>query len=104
MAKWLALAVAPRSESSSACAPIREDWTRMTATRTAPSTLISRFLGEIIQAPGSELFVPNGLPGFEHERNLLPVEIPAHRPLVFLQSTTDPETCFVCLPVSSIAS
>lgn len=62
----------------------------------------SRFLGELSNEPGSELFLPAGIPGFESEHSLLPVEIPAYRPLVFLQSTERPDVCFICLPVSSI--
>ena len=62
----------------------------------------SKFLGEISCDPGSELYLPAGLPGFEDLRWLLPVEIPAHRPLVFLQSSRNPDVCLVCLPASSI--
>jgi flagellar assembly factor FliW len=76
----------------------------MTAVKVAPNHVKSQFLGDLSSEPGSELFLPNGIPGFEAERFLLPIEIPAHRPLVFLQSTLNPETCFVCLPASSIAS
>ena len=49
--------------------------------------------------PNSELLFPAGLPGFEAERGMLPVEIPAQKPLVYLQSLTNPEVCFVSLPV-----
>jgi flagellar assembly factor FliW len=76
----------------------------MTTVKVGPNVVKSQFLGDLSSEPGSELFFPNGIPGFEAERYLLPIEIPAHRPLVFLQSTSNPETCFVCLPASSIAS
>jgi flagellar assembly factor FliW len=59
-------------------------------------------LGEISWEAGSELFLPSGLPGFENERHMIPVEIPAHRPLVFLQSTERSGVCFVSLPVMTI--
>jgi flagellar assembly factor FliW len=59
-------------------------------------------LGEIEWDSGSELFLPAGLPGFENEKRLIPVEIPAHRPLVFLQSVIRAETCFVSLPARTI--
>jgi len=59
-------------------------------------------LGEIQWQPGSELFLPAGLPGFENETHLLPVEVPVHRPLVFLQSLKRPDLCFVSLPVRTI--
>ena len=68
----------------------------------AGNVITSRFLGEVIKDPASELFLPTGLPGFEDEHILLPIEIPAHRPLVFLQSTRSPDVCLVCLPVSCI--
>jgi flagellar assembly factor FliW len=59
-------------------------------------------LGEISWDAESELFLPSGLPGFENERHMIPVEIPAHRPLIFLQSTERSGVCFVSLPVMTI--
>ena len=70
----------------------------------ASRVIRSRWLGEIEYDPNSELFFPAGLPGFEHEYALLPVEIPAQRPLVYLQSLSHPETCFAALPVFTIDS
>ncbi len=64
----------------------------------------SQWLGEIEFGPNSELFFPAGLPGFEGERGMLPVEIPAQKPLVYLQSLTHPEICFVSLPVFVVNS
>jgi flagellar assembly factor FliW len=64
--------------------------------------LQSPHLGQIVWDAGAELFLPVGLPGFENEKRLIPVEIPAHRPLVFLQSVADPALCFVSLPVLTI--
>jgi flagellar assembly factor FliW len=49
--------------------------------------------------PRCELLFPAGLPGFEDQRRMLPVEIPAQRPLVYLQSVECAEICFVALPV-----
>ncbi len=60
-------------------------------------------LGDIEWSPGCELYLPAGLPGFEDERRMIPVEVPAQRPLVFLQSLDVPSTCFVSLPVRTIA-
>lgn len=42
---------------------------------------------------------PWGLPAFEAECCFLPLETPAHKPLLFLQSSTTPSLCFVALPV-----
>lgn len=65
-------------------------------------TIVSKHLGEIEWDPGSELLLPSGLPGFEDERRMVAVEVPAQRPLVFLQSVERPEICFVSLPVLTI--
>jgi flagellar assembly factor FliW len=59
----------------------------------------SRWLGEIESDPLSELIFPAGIPGFENDRRILPVEIPSQRPLVYLQSLIHPDICFAALPV-----
>lgn len=59
----------------------------------------SRWLGEIESDPRSELTFPAGIPGFENDRRILPVEIPSQRPLVYLQSVIHPHICFAALPV-----
>jgi flagellar assembly factor FliW len=66
---------------------------------TACRTILSPWIGEVEWEPGCELLFPNGLPGFEEERQMLPVEIPAQRPIVYLQSLESQDICFVCLPV-----
>ncbi len=67
-------------------------------------TVVSKHLGEIAWDQGSELLLPAGIPGFEDERRMVAVEVPAQRPLVFLQSLARPELCFVSLPVRTIRS
>jgi flagellar assembly factor FliW len=62
----------------------------------------STHLGDIDWNPGCELLLPVGLPGFEDERRMIPVEVPLQRPLVFLQSLEHAGTCFVSLPVRTI--
>lgn len=42
---------------------------------------------------------PNGLPGFESEREFVLVERPESRPFLFMQSATSPALCFVTVPV-----
>lgn len=69
---------------------------------TTVHALQSTHLGLIEWEPEAELFLPAGLPGFESERRMIPIEIPAQRPLVFLQSAEDPAVCFVSLPVKAI--
>ena len=67
----------------------------------AAETLVVRspWLGDVVWEPRCELFFPFGLPGFEAERRMIPVEIPAQRPLVYLQSLKHEAVCFLCLPV-----
>ena len=72
--------------------------------RASGEELDTSHLGTITWDSNCELFLPAGLPGFESERRMVPVEIPAQRPLVFLQSATQPEICFVALPVRTICS
>ncbi len=62
-------------------------------------TIHSPWLGDIESDPMCELLFPSGLPGFEEQRRMVPVEIPAQRPLVYLQSVESPAICFVALPV-----
>jgi flagellar assembly factor FliW len=66
---------------------------------TAHRIVSSPWIGDVAWDPQCELLFPNGLPGFEDERRMIPVEIPAQRPLVYLQSLEQPGICFVCLPV-----
>lgn len=64
--------------------------------------LASKHFGEIAWEPASELLLPFGLPGFEDERRMVAVEVPAQRPLVYLQSTERPDVCFVSLPAQAV--
>jgi flagellar assembly factor FliW len=69
----------------------------------SPRLINSPHLGDIEWTADSELFLPSGLPGFEAERRMIPVEVPAQRPFVFLQSLEKPETCFVALPATVVS-
>lgn len=42
---------------------------------------------------------PAGVPGFERETRFLALELSQHKPVVFLQSLTTPDLCFVTLPI-----
>jgi flagellar assembly factor FliW len=64
-----------------------------------PATIHSPWLGEVESSPEAELFFPAGLPGFETHRNMLAIEIPSQRPVVYLQSLASDEVCFAALPV-----
>jgi flagellar assembly factor FliW len=50
------------------------------------------------------LWFAEGIPGFERERRLVPIEIPAQRPLVYLQSAENPDVCFLSLPAAAVTS
>src|SRR4051794_14952186 len=62
----------------------------------------TKYFGPISYEESSVLHFPSGLPGFENERRFLSLEQPAHQPLVFLQSLTMPELCFVALPAPAV--
>ncbi len=63
-----------------------------------PTFSSSRF-GLIEYQDDATFQFPSGLPGFEQERRFVAVEHAASRPIVFLQSLTRPELCFITLPV-----
>jgi len=63
---------------------------------------VTRYFGETEYEESAILRFPAGLPGFEGEREFLAIEQPEQRPLVFLQSLSTPELCFVTLPVFAI--
>jgi len=65
---------------------------------------ITKYFGRVSYEDSAVLHFPSGLPGFENERRFLSLEQPAHQPLVFLQSLTMPDLCFVALPVTAIDS
>lgn len=61
--------------------------------------IASPLLGEIEAGADCEMVFPFGIPGFEDMRRVIPVEIPAQRPLVYLLHAERPEICFLALPV-----
>ncbi len=61
--------------------------------------IASPLLGEIETGSECEMSFPFGIPGFEEMRRVVPVEIPAQRPLIYLLDAARPETCFLALPV-----
>ena len=66
------------------------------------STMLStqtRHFGAIQYREDSVFSFPEGLPGFEDQRQFLLLERPETRPLVFLQSLSTPGLCFITVPV-----
>ena len=59
----------------------------------------TKYHGEMNYDERAALHFPRGVFGFETETRFLTIEQPALRPLVFLQSLSNPELCFISLPV-----
>jgi flagellar assembly factor FliW len=62
----------------------------------------TRYFEQITYLPESVIEFPLGLPGFENERRFLLVEQELNKPIVFLQSLSRPELCFITVPVQGI--
>lgn len=62
----------------------------------------TRYFEQITYLPESVIEFPLGLPGFEHERRFLLVEQEPNKPIVFLQSLSRSELCFITVPVQGI--
>jgi len=58
--------------------------------------------GAVAWDPAAAIEFPAGLPAFENERGFVPLEMSGCAPLVFLQSLTTPELCFLALPVKCL--
>jgi flagellar assembly factor FliW len=59
----------------------------------------TKCFGEMAYSPEAVFEFPNGMPGFETERAFVFLEQPATHPLMFMQSLSSPEVCFILLPV-----
>jgi flagellar assembly factor FliW len=59
----------------------------------------TKYHGEIDYDEQAAFHFPRGLFGFAAETRFLPIEQPALRPLVFLQSLSTRELCFISLPI-----
>jgi flagellar assembly factor FliW len=67
-------------------------------------TLKSKYFGELPYEPGSVYRFPSGLPGFERETEFVFLERPGMQPLMFMQSLSNPDLCFLVLPILAIDS
>ena len=63
----------------------------------------TKYFGTISYEESAVLHFPSGLPGFEIEHRFLSLEQPGREPLVFLQSLSSPDLCFVALPARAVA-
>lgn len=65
-------------------------------------TIFTKQFGAVEYAAADVFEFPCGLPGFEQETRFLLMERPALRPVVFLQSLSNPELCFITLPARTV--
>jgi flagellar assembly factor FliW len=54
---------------------------------------------ELEYSPDAVFEFPAGIPGFENEHSFVFLEQPATHPLMFMQSLSRPDVCFILLPV-----
>jgi flagellar assembly factor FliW len=59
----------------------------------------TKCFGELDYSPEGVFDFPYGLPGFEAERAFVFIEQPSTHPLIFMQSLSRQDVCFVLLPV-----
>ncbi len=71
---------------------------------TSPTLLFSEYFGTLNLEKAAILSFPQGLPGFEKERQFAAVQIPGQHPLIYLQSVTTPGLCLLTFPVRTIDS
>src|SRR5215831_11637246 len=63
------------------------------------ATCFTKYQGELEYAEEAVIDFPRGLFGFEDQTRFLLIERPALSPLLFLQSLSTPQLCFLALPV-----
>ena len=63
------------------------------------SRVQTKFFGSLEYSPNSVFLFPGGLPGFEEEREFVFLNLPERDPLIFMQSLSTRNLCFVLLPI-----
>jgi len=59
----------------------------------------TKYFGFLEYMPDNLYDFPAGIPGFEENKQFLFIDQPVTKPLVYMQSLTDPGLCFVALPI-----
>ena len=59
----------------------------------------TKFFGAVDYEPDSVFHFPSGLPGFEDQRDFVFLHVPQSEPLMFMQSISSRNLCFVLLPI-----
>jgi flagellar assembly factor FliW len=62
----------------------------------------TRYFGTIDSESGLLIEFPAGLPAFEEQHSFLAIEHPRTAPVIFLQSMSTRELCFLALPILTI--
>jgi flagellar assembly factor FliW len=62
----------------------------------------TKFFGDVDCNPDEIYSFPSGLPGFEEQHSFFFVTTPAVEPLMFLQSLTTRNLCFILLPILAV--
>src|SRR5262245_23254836 len=65
-------------------------------------TIQTTFFGFLNHKPNSVYEFPDGIPGFEDEKQFVFIDQPSTKPLVFMQSVAHSEVCFLGLPIRTI--
>ncbi|HUA17455.1 MAG TPA: flagellar assembly protein FliW [Bryobacteraceae bacterium] len=65
-------------------------------------SLETKYFGSMEYREESVYEFPHGLPAFESETRFVLIERPENKPLVFLQSLSRPNLCFLALPIWAI--
>ena len=65
----------------------------------AMARIQTKCFGEVEYSPDAIFEFPNGMPGFEAERTFVFLNQPATYPLMFMQSLSRPDLCFILLPI-----
>jgi len=59
----------------------------------------TKYFGTLPYAEDSTFEFPFGLPGFENEKQFVLIELEQHAPLLFLQSSSQKNLCFLAFPI-----
>ena len=66
------------------------------------SQIDTKYFGNLPYRAESVFEFPYGLPGFEHDTQFVLIELEQHAPLVFLQSLSRKDLCFLAFPIQVV--
>jgi flagellar assembly factor FliW len=62
----------------------------------------TRYFGSAEYSDKDAIVFPSGLPGFPDEKSFLVLQRPDEYPIAYLQSTANPELCFLAIPILAV--